>query len=412
MAKTVITVENLSKSYVINHRQEMGYNALRDVIANKTKSLIRMQVRKKYPLKEVFLALDNVSIEIKEGDRLGIIGRNGSGKSTLLKIISRITEPTKGRVTIDGRVASLLEVGTGFHPELTGRENIFLNGAILGMSKQEISSKFDAIVDFAEIEQFLDTPVKRYSSGMYVRLAFSVAAHLEPEILIVDEVLAVGDSVFQKKCLDRMTDFGKEGRTILFVSHNLSSVEALCTRAILLDKGKLAGVGETAEIAELYARYKVIEGKEIDLTGIERTENKQDIIFRGIRFNSQPFRFGEKIIFDINLLSDTKRKFLDLDLGINIMDKRNNCIIHCTNRFINENFTHTDDSCTYHFEIENNLKPGSYQMVLFLRTEDVIQDVLNNKIGFEIADNNPYGFNDSSQFQGSILPPFSIRQVR
>ena len=192
---------------------------------------------------EEFWALRNVSFEVMAGDVVGIIGRNGAGKSTLLKILSRITEPTEGRVRLQGRLASLLEVGTGFHPELTGRENIFLNGAILGMTRAEIRKKFDEIVEFAEIEKFLDTPVKRYSSGMYVRLAFAVAAHLEPEILVIDEVLAVGDAQFQKKCLGKMEEVGKGGRTVLFVSHNMAAIRTLCSRVALLDKGSLQGLG-------------------------------------------------------------------------------------------------------------------------------------------------------------------------
>lgn len=244
MSDTIIQVENLSKKYIIGHQKQEKYTALRDVIANTAKSLGQKLVKPlgnkvNDPAVEEFWALQDVSFEVKQGDRVGIIGRNGAGKSTLLKILSRITEPTKGRVRIKGRVASLLEVGTGFHPELTGRENIFLNGAILGMSKVEIKRKFDEIVDFAEVEKFLDTPVKRYSSGMYVRLAFAVAAHLEPEILVVDEVLAVGDAQFQKKCLGKMEDVGKEGRTVLFVSHQMPAIQKLCSRAVLLDKGNL-----------------------------------------------------------------------------------------------------------------------------------------------------------------------------
>ncbi len=201
---------------------------------------------------EEFWALNNVSFDVQQGDCIGIVGRNGAGKSTLLKILSRITEPSVGTVSIRGRVASLLEVGTGFHPELTGRENIFLNGAILGMSRREIIRKFDQIVDFSEVEKFLDTPVKRYSSGMYVRLAFAVAAHLEPEILVVDEVLAVGDARFQKKCMGRMGEVGKEGRTVLFVSHNMGAVSELCNRAILLADGELVADGSTASVIEKY----------------------------------------------------------------------------------------------------------------------------------------------------------------
>lgn len=248
MSDIAIKVENLGKSYQIGHNaaQSERYTALRDVIAHNAKNLAR-KTRDMFQGKaivqgdevEEYWALKDINFEIKQGDRVGIIGRNGAGKSTLLKILSRITEPTTGRVTINGRVASLLEVGTGFHPELTGRENIFLNGAILGMSRREIQRKFDEIVDFSEVEKFLDTPVKRYSSGMYVRLAFAVAAHLEPEILVIDEVLAVGDAQFQKKCLGKMDDVSKGGRTVLFVSHNMAAVQSLCTRGIFMAKGNM-----------------------------------------------------------------------------------------------------------------------------------------------------------------------------
>src|ERR1039457_1079571 len=244
---SIITVENLGKKYLLTH-QRQPYVALRDVIADNCKSLgsmlaapfMRHGTSPRTVTLENFWALRDVSFEVQQGDRIGIIGRNGAGKSTLLKILSRITEPTTGSVRIKGRVASLLEVGTGFHPELTGRENIYLNGAILGMSRAEIRKKYDEIVEFAEIEKFLDTPVKRYSSGMYVRLAFAVAAHLEPEILLVDEVLAVGDVQFQKKCLGKMEDVSsKEGRTILFVSHNIATVRQLCNKSICLVNGQL-----------------------------------------------------------------------------------------------------------------------------------------------------------------------------
>ncbi|MEQ9620628.1 ABC transporter ATP-binding protein [Coleofasciculus chthonoplastes] len=250
MSDTVIQVENLSKKYIIGHQQQERYTALRDVMANGAKSLGQRLLKpwgkqSANSAYEEFWALKDVSFEVKQGDRIGIIGRNGAGKSTLLKILSRITEPTTGRIRIKGRVASLLEVGTGFHPELTGRENIYLNGAILGMSKAEIKRKFDEIVDFAGIEKFLDTPVKRYSSGMYVRLAFAVAAHLEPEILIVDEVLAVGDAVFQKKCLGKMEDVAKQGRTVLFVSHNMQAISTLTHNCLLLSKGQCVYWGNT-----------------------------------------------------------------------------------------------------------------------------------------------------------------------
>src|SRR5262245_42123961 len=254
MMDIVIKADNLGKQYTIGHQAENGrYMALRDVLMQNLRSLWHKTIDlvqgrpiiQGDTLEEVW-ALKDVSFAIRRGETVGIIGRNGAGKSTLLKILSRITEPSVGRVTTKGRVASLLEVGTGFHPELTGRENMYLNGAILGMTRQEIKRKFDEIVAFAEIEKFLDTPVKRYSSGMYVRLAFAVAAHLEPEILLVDEVLAVGDAAFQKKCLGKMDDVAKEGRTVLFVSHNMDAVRRLCERCMWLDSGRIKTIDDTA----------------------------------------------------------------------------------------------------------------------------------------------------------------------
>lgn len=233
---TVIKIENLSKKYMIGY-QKQSYSSLREDISSFAKNLFKTNSTK--PSSQEFYALKDINLEIKDGDRVGILGHNGAGKSTLLKVLSKITEPTSGSVKIKGRIASLLEVGTGFHPELTGRENIFLNGAILGMKKNEVQKKFDEIVAFAEVEKFLDTPVKRYSSGMYMRLAFAIAAHLEPEILVVDEVLAVGDINFQKKCLRKMEDVNKDGRTILFVSHNIEAIRSICNRVVILKHGEI-----------------------------------------------------------------------------------------------------------------------------------------------------------------------------
>jgi lipopolysaccharide transport system ATP-binding protein len=250
---SIIQVRDLSKSYMISHEGRERYTALRDVVSNKAKKIFSFAKSSPLVTKEEFWALKDISFDIAQGDRIGIIGRNGAGKSTLLKILSRIVDPTAGTVKIKGRVASLLEVGTGFHPELTGRENIFLNGAILGMSRSEIRKHFDAIVDFAEIEKFLDTPVKRYSSGMYVRLAFAVAAHLEPEILVVDEVLAVGDAQFQKKCLGKMEDVSKgQGRTVLFVSHNTGALMSLCNKGIVLKNGNKVHDGDIVSAISYY----------------------------------------------------------------------------------------------------------------------------------------------------------------
>ena len=261
MSDIVISVEHISKRYLVGHRREK-YTALRDVIAREARNFARKAVDAFHGRQivqgdevEEFWALKDLSFEVRRGEVVGIIGKNGAGKSTLLKILSRITEPTEGRIRLRGRVASLLEVGTGFHPELTGSENIFLNGAILGMSRTEIRSKFDEIVAFAEVEKFLDTPVKYYSSGMYMRLAFAVAAHLDPEILVVDEVLAVGDAEFQKKCLAKMDDASKrEGRTILFVSHNLAAISELTSRAILLEAGSVTFNGSPAGAIGAYLR--------------------------------------------------------------------------------------------------------------------------------------------------------------
>lgn len=248
--KPIIRVENLSKRYRIGARQT--HNSLRDTVAALVRSPLNRPRNGEPIADETIWALKDVSFQVAPGEVIGIIGRNGAGKSTLLKILSRITKPTKGRVALNGRVGSLLEVGTGFHSELTGRENVFLNGAILGMSRKEIERKFDEIVAFAETERFLDTPVKHYSSGMTVRLAFAVAAHLEPEILIVDEVLAVGDASFQKKCLGKMNEISSAGRTVLFVSHDLGAVNALCKRAILLHEGSIVMSGSAVEVSAYY----------------------------------------------------------------------------------------------------------------------------------------------------------------
>ena len=272
----VIAVENLSKKYIIGHQKQERYTALRDVLAGSAKRFARklchpFAVPENDPAHEEFWALKDVSFDIQQGDRVGIIGRNGAGKSTLLKILSRITEPTSGRASIKGRVASLLEVGTGFHPELTGRENIFLNGAILGMTKAEIKKKFDEIVAFAEVEKFLDTPVKHYSSGMYVRLAFAVAAHLEPEILIVDEVLAVGDAQFQKKCMGKMEDVGKEGRTVLFVSHQMAAIQRLCGKVLMLGNGQAKFIGETKNAIDFYLENLSDQTQYSNIAGVNRS---------------------------------------------------------------------------------------------------------------------------------------------
>ena len=380
---SVIKVENISKKYIIGHQKQERYTALRDILAEGAKRIRHKLIHpfaapENDPTHEEFWALKDVSFDIQQGDRVGIIGRNGAGKSTLLKILSRITEPTSGKVTIKGRVSSLLEVGTGFHPELTGRENIFLNGAILGMSKVDIKKQFDEIVAFAEVEKFLDTPVKRYSSGMYVRLAFAVAAHLEPEVLIVDEVLAVGDSMIQKKCIDKMTEVSKGGRTVLFVSHNLAAIKALCTNAIILDDGKMKLGGDVQEVLNTYTLGEsLLSGKEINLSNIIRHEYLNELKFKKITFLEYPIVFGKPIEFKLKLeCSGVKTTFPDIDFGIAIRDGNNNTLIHCSNRFINKQFKHTSDETEYLFEIENILKPGLYYLTFFCEV------MMKSKIGF------------------------------
>ncbi len=283
-----VSVRGLSKSYRIA-KNAAQHTTVREALMHTLKNPFQKVER------DTFWALNDVSFDIQQGDVVGIIGRNGAGKSTLLKILSRITEPTKGRIDLYGRVGSLLEVGTGFHPELTGRENIFLNGAILGMQKSEIARQFDAIVDFAEVSQFLDTPVKRYSSGMYVRLAFAVAAHLNPEILIIDEVLAVGDADFQKKCLGKMQDVADSGRTVLFVSHNMPMIMRLCKQAILLKSGKLAAFGSTHDVTDQYVHSDSDSPAERIFTGLVNQPGDEVARLRAVRVRNSAGDVAESI---------------------------------------------------------------------------------------------------------------------
>ena len=328
----MIRVEGLSKRYVLGRSgSSERYTALRDVLANMVMAPLRRWragvVQEAAGKEEAFWALRDVDLEVRRGEVVGIIGRNGAGKSTLLKLLSRITEPTSGRISLRGRVASLLEVGTGFHPELTGRENIYLNGAILGMSRVEIKAKFDEIVDFAEVEKFLDTPVKRYSSGMYVRLAFAVAAHLEPEILIVDEVLAVGDAEFQNKCLGKMRQVAHgQGRTVLFVSHNMRAVTQLCHRGIFLSAGRvvLDGTAVAATNAYLRAAKPVIDEGERRLTS--------EFVLTQLRISPNPVPSGAPAVFQASIRCDEDTVFSEFvfllytraGMRIAILDCRDN----------------------------------------------------------------------------------------
>lgn len=292
-----IKVENLGKRYVIGHRKKESYATLRDTIAQGVHNVWQ---RLRYPsipaadnCVEDFWALRDVNFEIHPGDRVGIIGRNGAGKSTLLKVLSRITEPTTGRFVTRGRVAALLEVGTGFHPELTGRDNVYLNGAILGMTRADVKRQFDAIVDFSGVEKFLDTPVKRYSSGMYVRLAFAVAAHLDPDILIVDEVLAVGDAEFQKKCLGKMEEVGKDGRTVVFVSHNMGAVRRLCDRGMVIEGGRQSMLGGICSCISAYEQG-------VPSLRIHQQKSNTIVTFNDIHCNCTDGLLKVKISYTVN----------------------------------------------------------------------------------------------------------------
>lgn len=303
MYKPIISVKNLSKKYVIGEKQQ--YYSLRDSISNVFKNPFKKEGNKR----DEFWALKDVSFDVNEGDVVGIIGRNGAGKSTLLKILSQITPPTTGEIRLGGRAASLLEVGTGFHQELTGRENIYLNGAILGMKRREINKKFDEIVDFAEIEKFLDTPVKHYSSGMYMRLAFAVAAHLEPEILIVDEVLAVGDTQFQKKCLGKMSEVSKQGRTVLFVSHNMGAISQMCDKCILLDHGEMIAASTTDSVIKKYLS-----------SGNKYLKNMKINSNSAINFNKIKTTNGQGINSDVYFTDDVVKIYIDIRSKISLQN--------------------------------------------------------------------------------------------
>jgi lipopolysaccharide transport system ATP-binding protein len=317
MSYPAITIENLGKRYTIDHQRARA-DGMRHAIEGAMRAPLEwLQTWRQKKLQHVdFWALKDISFQIKEGEVVGIIGRNGAGKSTLLKLLSRITVPTEGRIRIDGRIASLLEVGTGFHQELTGRENIFLNGAILGMTRAEIVRKFDEIVEFSGVEEFLDTPVKRYSSGMYVRLAFAVAAHLEPEILIVDEVLAVGDAAFQKKCLGKMGSFARSGKTVLFVSHNMEAIRTLCERSIWLKEGRLYKDGRTDEIVEDYFNST---SNEISFSCASPDHGLiiQKIVLRNDRGEeTNQFRPGEDLVVEIHYDAQKRLELPYVVLGI------------------------------------------------------------------------------------------------
>jgi len=412
---TVISVENLSKKYIIGHQNQERYSALRDVLTEGAKRFTQklihpFAVPENDPTNEEFWALKDVSFDIQQGDRVGIIGRNGAGKSTLLKILSRITEPTTGKVSIKGRIASLLEVGTGFHPELTGRENIFLNGAILGMSKVEIKKKFDEIVAFAEVEKFLDTPVKRYSSGMYVRLAFAVAAHLEPEILIVDEVLAVGDLQFQRKCLGRMEEVSAEGRTVVFVSHNMGVISQLCNKAVLLHKGSVIHLGTTCEVVENYLARNSSQVSKIN-RGSEIVGNHFHSILMCDQDLSErsEYRFDEDIYVRLELALP---EFSDpLELAMRLIDRNKNAIFTIHEKLVN--YVKGRKAANLLLQIPRHfLTPGRYSWVMCINHPHVIaHDLQDDILPFTIVETGSSFAHYEGADYGCVFANYSIRQI-
>lgn len=392
----IIEVNNLSKSYTITHEGRERYTNLRDVIAKKTKKIFSFPsaLTATSASKEEFWALKDINFDINPGDRVGIIGRNGAGKSTLLKILSRITEPTTGQIKIKGRVASLLEVGTGFHPELTGRENVYLNGAILGMSRVEIKKHFDAIIDFAGVEKFLDTPVKRYSSGMYVRLAFAVAAHLEPEILVVDEVLAVGDAEFQKKCLGKMEQVSKgEGRTVLFVSHNLSAVRTLCNTGLLLHAGKIYSNGHIENVIKKYNQIDNDENKS-ELSSKKRT-GLGEIKFERFEILTENFdnviKAGGKVNFDLHYQAEIVDINAKYEFVIGVWNIYNKPMFMITNNYIKQTISLKEISGTIRISIPRlTLNAGKYSANLLIRKNGIEQDFMEGAFEFEVEEGNYY----------------------
>lgn len=418
----VISVEQLGKRYLLGHKAETYHTSLRDVIASGSQRLL---LKLRHPFEpsrptestEDFWALRDVSFEIQQGERIGIIGRNGAGKSTLLKILSRITEPTTGRAKIRGRVASLLEVGTGFHPELSGRENIFLNGAILGMSKAEIRRKFDEIVAFAEVERFLDTPVKRYSSGMYVRLAFAVAAHLEPEVLIIDEVLAVGDTQFQQKCLGKMQEVGNQGRTVLFVSHNMAAVTRLCESAIYLREGRLHKSGEVADVVRTYLRdsakaaeRQLSERKDRQGSGWARISAVD--IMDAEHNRTDRIMSGQHVVIRIRLASVAKGVVLkNANIAIGIDDSAGQRVWHLSNESTGQSIDELDaEKTALYFQIPKlPLVPGTYIMTLFLSSNGTIVDWIQNAASFTVEPGDFYGSGRLPPAgQGCFLADYSV----
>ncbi len=417
MEKPIIEVKNLSKKYLINHERGK-YVALRDVISGYFRNpfgFIRSKVRAAAGLekKEEFWALSDVNFSVKKGEVVGVIGHNGAGKSTLLKIISQITPPSDGEIIIRGRVGSLLEVGTGFHPELSGRENIFLNGAILGMKRVEIAEKFDQIVAFAGIEKFLDTPVKYYSSGMYVRLAFSVAAHMEPDVLLVDEVLAVGDAEFQKKCLGKMDEITKkEGRTILFVSHNLAAIRQLCKKTIVLGQGKIAFSGDTDKAIEFYMRNAPEQTNHEDLSDKKREERaRRNVLFTKISFHGASgetmnrAQCGQPLIVSLAYKSKTNTTLENCRASISFKTTYDELLFLCATDLVNKDRFDLAPEGEIKCRIDSlPLPKGRYMISIFFQVNNQIEDWIEEVAVIDVENGDFFGTGSAQTYlEGSSV---------
>jgi lipopolysaccharide transport system ATP-binding protein len=418
MSDTIIKVDRLGKRYSLG---QVHTNLLSERIGIGLQSFFGKFRRRgishftdNVPKGKDFWALKDVSFEVKQGEVVGIIGRNGAGKSTLLKILSRITTPTEGRAEIYGRVGSLLEVGTGFHPELTGRENIFLNGTILGMSRAEIKKNFDEIVAFAEVEKFIDTPVKRYSSGMYVRLAFAVAAHLEPEILIVDEVLAVGDAAFQKKCLWKMGEVAKEGRTVLFVSHNMGAILSLSNEAILLHEGKILDSGNVSSVIDKYIGVRLSQEDSVNLKAIKRTDSyRAGAVLKEVRLlsrdkiSSWQLPFGGNIILDVEISVFKYMTWLELSVALKTVNAFEiaSTLSHNYLPKIPLNCGKHSFRLTYH---DMFLTPGMYRFGLGLRSEWGVEDYLSEAVDLEVVVSEKSAEMNVHKVFGALIPQVTL----
>lgn len=410
MPKPVITVENLSKAYRIGLKEEVP-----DTLMSAMTGFMKAPLKKFHELRkldtfrhssdseDIYWALKDVSFEVQEGEVLGVIGRNGAGKSTLLKILSRITEPTSGRAVIRGRVSSLLEVGTGFHPELSGRENVYLNGTILGMTKREIDSKFDEIVDFSGVEKFLDTPIKRYSSGMKVRLAFAVAAHLEPEILIIDEVLAVGDAEFQKKCMGKMQDVAKGGRTVLFVSHNMPAVESLCTHGLLLSLGRATSKGAVEPVINEY--FARMQNPQSDRRPTQIGQYILDFrILDELRSSTHAVSPLSSLLFEIDV--NPQETHSNIVIGVGITSASGICVCTLSNKFSGDTLRLPSGVNTVQCAVKHLiLVPGLYDVRLGYDDIDRGRsERIESVARFEVTDRSMGGAQNPNQRHGVVAP--------